>query len=62
MISRRTDHYCRSLHLGQLEAFVGYCRGRPGMVSALQRKDFAAMAAAYNGEDYGTYDRRFARA
>jgi hypothetical protein len=45
--------------LGQLEAFVGYCKKRPGMISALQRKDFTAMAIAYNGEDYGNYDTLF---
>jgi peptidoglycan hydrolase-like protein with peptidoglycan-binding domain len=48
--------------LGQLEAFVGYCKNRSGMVSALQRKDFAAMAYAYNGEDYGDYDVKFRKA
>ena len=45
---------------GQLEAFVGYCLKTPGMVSALRRKDFAGMARAYNGDDYGTYDKQFA--
>jgi hypothetical protein len=44
---------------GQLEAFVGYCLKTPGMVSALQSKNFAAMAYAYNGEDYGNYDKLF---
>lgn len=48
--------------LGQLQAFVGYCKGRPGMISALRRKDFAAMAFAYNGKDYGNYDKQFERA
>ncbi len=48
--------------LGQLQAFVGYCKGRPGMIAALRRKDFAAMAYAYNGKDYGDYDKRFERA
>ena len=48
--------------LGQLQAFVGYCKSASGMVSALQRKDFAAMARAYNGPDYGNYDQLFEQA
>ncbi len=48
--------------LGQLQAFVGYCKHRPGMISALRRKNFTAMALAYNGKDYGDYDKKFERA
>lgn len=48
--------------LGQLQAFVGYCKGRAGMVDALRRKDYATMARLYNGDDYGDYDRRIERA
>ncbi|CAN5286361.1 hypothetical protein BH11PSE10_BH11PSE10_04400 [soil metagenome] len=47
---------------GQLLAFVGYCKKKKGMVAALQAKDFAKMAALYNGEDYGDYDRRIEKA
>lgn len=47
---------------GQLDAFVGYCRSRPGMAAAFRAKNFAAIAYAYNGEDYGDYDKRFERA
>lgn len=48
--------------LGQLQAFAGFCKGKPGMVAALVRKDYATMARLYNGNDYGDYDRRIARA
>jgi hypothetical protein len=44
---------------GQLDAFVEFCLKTPGMVSALQRKDFVGMAVAYNGDDYGNYDKLF---
>lgn len=47
---------------GQLEACIGYCKSRPGMIAAMQRKDFVAIATAYNGADYGDYDQRIRRA
>lgn len=48
--------------LGQLDAFVGYCKKKAGMVAALKTKDFVQMATLYNGEDYGDYDKRIAKA
>ncbi len=47
---------------GQLNAFVGYCKSRSGMVAALRAKQFASMATLYNGSDYGDYDKRIERA
>jgi hypothetical protein len=47
---------------GQLDAFVGYCKEKAGMVEALKAKNFAKMATLYNGEDYGDYDKRMAKA
>ncbi len=47
---------------GQLDAFVGFCRSQSGMIAAMARKDFAAIASSYNGADYGDYDRRIERA
>lgn len=32
------------------------------MTAAMMRKAFAAIAAVYNGADYGDYDRRMQRA
>lgn len=47
---------------GQLDAFVGYCKKKAGMVEALKTKDFVQMATLYNGEDYGDYDKRISKA
>ncbi len=47
---------------GQLDAFVGYCLHKAGMTQAMAAKNFAGMAARYNGDDYGDYDRRIERA
>lgn len=47
---------------GQLMAFVGYCKKRPGMVQAMLDKDYAGMASRYNGNDYGDYDKRIEKA
>jgi hypothetical protein len=47
---------------GQLDAFVGYCKNKAGMIPALRNKNYAAMATLYNGEDYGDYDKRIERA
>lgn len=47
---------------GQIAAFVGYCKGRSGMIPAMKSLDFVGMARAYNGKDYGDYDRRIKRA
>lgn len=47
---------------GQLDAFVGYCRKKPGMVEALKANNFVAMATLYNGKDFGDYDKKIARA
>lgn len=48
--------------IGQLQAFLGYCKQSPTCIKAMQAKDFAAMARSYNGKDYGDYDKRIARA
>lgn len=47
---------------GQLEAFLAYCKRKPGMVVAMQKRDYVGMAMRYNGEDYGDYDKRIQRA
>ncbi len=47
---------------GQLDAFVGFCKKRRGMVDAMRNKDFATMAMLYNGKDYGDYDQRIRKA
>jgi N-acetylmuramidase len=46
---------------GQIDAFVGYCRTKPGMTAAMKSNDFQTMASLYNGDDYGDYDRRISR-
>lgn len=47
---------------GQLDAFVGYCKHRSGMVEAMISGNYAGMASRFNGPDYGDYDRRIQRA
>ena len=47
---------------GQLQAFIGYCKKAKGCVAAMQKKDFAGMAKAYNGADYGNYDKMIEKA
>jgi hypothetical protein len=47
---------------GQLDAFVGYCKKKPGMIPALRDKNFASMATLYNGKDFGNYDKRIEKA
>lgn len=47
---------------GQLQAFIGYCKKAKGCVAAMQKKDFAGMAKAYNGPDYGNYDKLIEKA
>ncbi len=47
---------------GQLDAFIGYCKKKAGMIAALREKKFARMAALYNGDDYGNYDTRIEKA
>lgn len=47
---------------GQLDAFVGFCKQRKGMVEAMRNKDYVAMATKYNGEDYGNYDKLIEKA
>ena len=47
---------------GQLDAFVAFCKGTAGMVTALRDKQYATMATLYNGADYGDYDRRIEKA
>ncbi|PTL79350.1 N-acetylmuramidase domain-containing protein [Vitiosangium sp. GDMCC 1.1324] len=39
-----------------------YAKQKGGMVEALKAKNFAKMATLYNGEDYGDYDKRIAKA
>ncbi|MEW5506185.1 MULTISPECIES: N-acetylmuramidase family protein [Pseudomonas] len=46
----------------QLMAFVGFCRKNPTLFKAMKNKDFAGMAAQYNGADYGDYDKRIQKA
>jgi len=47
---------------GQLDAFVGFCKSKPGMVAALKAKDFIKLATLYNGADFGDYDKRIEKA
>ncbi|TBW37012.1 N-acetylmuramidase family protein [Siculibacillus lacustris] len=47
---------------GQLDAFVGYCIKKAGMIPAMAAKNFAFMATLYNGDDFGDYDQRIKRA
>lgn len=47
---------------GHLDAFVSFCKARPGMTAAMLGQDFAAMASIYNGSDYGDYDKKIERA
>lgn len=42
---------------GQLQVFVGYCKGWLGMILVLCCKDFVVMVFVYNGKDYGNYDK-----
>ncbi len=42
----------------QLQAFVGFCKHRKGCVAAMQALNYAGMASAYNGPDYGNYDKQ----
>lgn len=46
----------------QLLAFVEFCKHNKALVKAMQDKNFAGMAKAYNGPDYGDYDRRMEKA
>lgn len=46
----------------QLMAFVGFCRKKPALVTAMKNKDYVGMAVNYNGKDFGDYDRRIQRA
>ena len=48
--------------LGQLKAFVGFCKNTPGMTAALANKSFVQCAKLYNGDDYGDYDKRIGKA
>jgi hypothetical protein len=47
---------------GQLEAFVGFCKKRNALVTALREMDYVQMATIYNGKDYGDYDKRIEKA
>lgn len=40
----------------QLDAFVNYVQGSPGLEKALQDKDWAAFAKGYNGKNYKDYN------
>ena len=58
------DNFVGAMKAGesrQLEAFVGFCKSLPSRLKSMRKKDFAAMAMFYNGEDYGDYDQRIAR-
>ena len=48
----------KSGELGQLEAFLGYCKSVSGLVVAMKNNNFVQMATLYNGSDYGNYDKR----
>lgn len=41
---------------GQLEAFVLFCKTKPGMVQALEQKDFLQIGIKYNGGSQEGYD------
>lgn len=49
---------------GHLEMFVRFIEANPPVRKALQRKDWAAFAAGYNGADYASnnYDRKMRQA
>ena len=47
---------------GQLEAFIGFCKQRSGMVKAMKEHDYVAMASLYNGKNFGDYDERIRKA
>ncbi|MDE2596560.1 MAG: N-acetylmuramidase family protein [Sphingomonadales bacterium] len=47
---------------GQLDAFVGFCKGTSGLVAAMRAKAYDRMATLYNGPDFGDYDKRIKRA
>lgn len=42
---------------GQLDAFVGFCKGKQSLVNALANKDFKKIAYLYNWQDFGNYDK-----
>lgn len=42
----------------QLDAFIGFCKKTPGLVTALSEKNFVKCASLYNGKDYGDYDKK----
>ncbi|ANC02559.1 MULTISPECIES: N-acetylmuramidase family protein [Pseudomonas] len=46
----------------QLKAFLGFCSKNPSFIKAAKNKDYAGMAASYNGKDYGDYDVRIKKA
>lgn len=48
--------------LGQLEAFVKYCKARTSLISAMKAKNYQTMASIYNGDDYGNYDKLIEKA
>jgi hypothetical protein len=41
---------------GQLEAFVRFCKAKPGLVPAMERQDFGAIGTSYNGAAQQNYD------
>ena len=41
---------------GQLEAFVLFCKMKPGLVPALERQDFTDIGVKYNGGAQQGYD------
>lgn len=48
--------------LGQLDAFVRYCKKKRGMIDAMINKEYALLAFLYNGKDFGDYDKRIKKA
>lgn len=52
----------KSGEVGQLDAFIRFCKSKPLMIDALKHKDFTRMAQIYNGDDYGSYDVRIKNA
>ena len=48
--------------LGQMKAFVGFCKSKSGLAKALANKDFKLCARLYNGPNYGDYDEKIRKA
>jgi len=61
------ESYVAAMRTGvgpHLQAFVSFIRSNPGMLAAIQAKDWAGFARRYNGPDYAShqYDTKLAAA